>query len=804
MNTKAGKILNREPEKMIGKHIWTEFPNSIGQHFYIAYTEAQEDQKHIYTEEYYPFYDRWFETDIYPSPNGMSIIFRDITKKKKAEQSIKDSEEKYRTLVEQASDAIFIADKKGRFLTINKSGEKMSQYSKSELLGMTVYDLAISDDVEKNPFHFKELSEGKTVVTERPMMRKDGTVITVEVNAKILSDDRMLVFVRDITYRKKAEEEFRQANHRFEMISRTTNDAVWEWNLETGQLWSNETHQHLYGLTMADPVPSHDMWAARIHPDDRQFILKKQEVTLASKENIFITEYRFRTEEKGYRNLYDRCYIMRNKEGKAIGLMGSIMDITERKTAEDALRISEEKYRQIVETAQEGIWMIDAVSYTSFVNERMAEMIGYTRDEMQGKHLFYFMDEEGRQISERNVERRKQGIAEDHEFKLKTKDGKDVWTIMSTNPVIKNGEYMGALAMVTDITEHKKAENQVLKEKELSDSIINSLPGIFYLFDANRTFLRWNKNFETVSGYTSAEIREIKPIDFFESEGRKLVQENFAKTMTQGESGFEANFVTKTGDKIPYFFTGKRVSYQGEPCLLGTGIDIAERKRAEEEVKQTSLQMRRLTAHLQTIREEERKRIGREIHDELGQQLTAIKMDVAWINKKTPDESEAIKTKLTNIIGLLDGSNLSIRKILNELRLGVLDDYGLIDALEWQGRQFTINTGIALIFSSNETVLKVEEPVATCIFRVFQEALTNITRHADAKKVVSSLNSEGELLILEIEDDGIGFNSFLPNSKQSFGILGMKERVSSVNGTFQLVSSPGKGTKISITVPLNL
>lgn len=762
MNTKAGKMTNRNPEEMIGRNIWTEFPEGIDQLFYDTYFNAKDEQLHVSAQDYYAQYDRWFELDFYPSTDGMTLFFRDITRKKKAEQAIKESEEKYRTLVEQASDGIFIANKRGRFVSVNSSGQQMSQYSMEELTGMTIYDLVLQEDLEKNPFQFEEMKKGDPVMSERPMRKKDGTVILTEINAKFLKDERMLVFVRDITNRKKAEEEFRQANHRFEMISRTTNDAVWEWNLETGQLWCNETHQQLYGLTMADPVPAHSVWAQRIHPDDRQLILQRQQETLASRKNIFITEYRFLTGENVYRNLYDRCYIIRDEEGKATGMMGSMMDITERKTAEDALRVSEEKYRQIVETAQEGIWLIDAQSHTSFVNNRIAEMLGYTREEMMGKHLFDFMDEEGKKISERNIERRKQGIAEDHEFKFVTKDGKVVWTLMSTNPVIKNGEYMGALAMVTDITEHKKIENQVLKEKELSDSIINSLPGIFYLFDADKKFLRWNKNFKKVSGYTANELKEINPGDFYDDEGRLLVQQHFVIAMHEGESAFEAEFVTKSGEKIPYYFTGKRVFYEGAPCLIGTGIDITVRKKAEEDVRQTSLQMRQLTAHLQTIREEERKRIGREIHDELGQQLTAIKMDVAWINKKTPNEAELIKTKLGNIITLLDGSNLSIRKILNELRVGVLDDYGLIDALEWQGNQFTENTGIPIFFHSNETVLKVEELVATCIFRVFQESLTNITRYAEAKRVSSFLYIEEDRLILEIEDDGKGFDPHMP------------------------------------------
>ena len=228
---------------------------------------------------------------------------------------------------------------------------------------------------------------------------------------------------------------------------------------------------------------------------------------------------------------------------------------------------------------------------------------------------------------------------------------------------------------------------------------------------------------------------------------------------------------------------------------------IIARKKIEEEIKQNAEQLRQLTAYLQTIREEERKRIGREIHDELGQQLTAVKMDVAWIDKKTPEESAVIKTKLKNIITLLDGSNISIRKILSELRLGVLDDHGLVDALEWQGGQFISNTGIPLSFKSSASNLKVEEVIATCIFRAFQEALTNITKYAKAKKVISSLNCKDDMIILEVEDNGKGFDTTLLNSKQSFGILGMKERVASLNGKFELTSSPGKGVKLIVSLP---
>jgi len=233
----------------------------------------------------------------------------------------------------------------------------------------------------------------------------------------------------------------------------------------------------------------------------------------------------------------------------------------------------------------------------------------------------------------------------------------------------------------------------------------------------------------------------------------------------------------------------------------GVAIDIEDSKRAKETLNKSYEEIRRLTRHLQKVREEERTSIAREIHDELGQQLTGIKMDVAWIDKKTPPEETDIKSKLKNIISLLDGSNRSVRKILNELRTGILDDDGLLEALEFQSRQFTERTGIPVEFTTTETAIKLPEEIATCIFRVYQESLTNIIRYAEANKVLTSLKLADNLIIVTIRDDGKGFNTLAVENDTSFGILGMKERIAAVHGTFELVSAAGKGTSIIISIP---
>lgn len=293
----------------------------------------------------------------------------------------------------------------------------------------------------------------------------------------------------------------------------------------------------------------------------------------------------------------------------------------------------------------------------------------------------------------------------------------------------------------------------------------------------------------------------MKPLDFFDDDEKKLLQRTISKVFTKGMADVEANFLTKMKTKIPYYFNGWRVIFQGVPCLIGVGIDILEKREAEQMLKKSYLDIRRLASHLTQVREEERKRIGREVHDELGQQLTAIKMDVAWIAKKTTDTTPAVRNKLKNINTLLDGSNQSVRRILRELSPGVIDNHGLLEALEMQNRQFTQTTAIPVEFSVSEKTIELAQEIANCIFRVYQESFTNIMKYAGASKVVSSLHLANGTIEVSVEDNGKGFDVEAIQTKRSFGILGMKERVLSQNGTFELTSTKNKGTKIIITLP---
>jgi signal transduction histidine kinase len=234
------------------------------------------------------------------------------------------------------------------------------------------------------------------------------------------------------------------------------------------------------------------------------------------------------------------------------------------------------------------------------------------------------------------------------------------------------------------------------------------------------------------------------------------------------------------------------------------------RKNLEQKVVETqdmNEQLRKLSAHLQNIREEERMHIAREMHDELGQFLTGLKMDIAWLNKRITNSNgqeqyAANKEKLAEMTTLVDEAVVFVRRLAAELRPSILDDLGLVAALEWHSREFTRRFNIEVDIQSHVKDLKTSELVATGLFRMFQESLTNVARHAEAKKVIAVLQILDGHIQLSVTDDGKGFDMDGSGKRKTLGLLGMKERAFMIGGKLEIISQPGRGTTVLINVPL--
>jgi signal transduction histidine kinase len=231
-------------------------------------------------------------------------------------------------------------------------------------------------------------------------------------------------------------------------------------------------------------------------------------------------------------------------------------------------------------------------------------------------------------------------------------------------------------------------------------------------------------------------------------------------------------------------------------------VEIAERKRAEEQFTETLEQLRALTARIQRVREEERASIAREIHDELGQACTAIKMDLALIGRKITGRQTQLRAKIESSMRLVDDMIVTLRRIASDLRPRTLDDLGLAAALEWQGQEFEKRTGIHCRVALPPEPLNLDSERAIAIFRIFQESLTNVARHAQATSVEAHLEMEGDELIFSVHDNGKGFDAQQAKARKSLGLVGMQERAHLLNGEVSIQGTPGSGTTLILRIPV--
>jgi signal transduction histidine kinase len=289
--------------------------------------------------------------------------------------------------------------------------------------------------------------------------------------------------------------------------------------------------------------------------------------------------------------------------------------------------------------------------------------------------------------------------------------------------------------------------------------------------------------------------------DFYDDEMKMIVEKTMKQGIKKNIGGFETNVNRKDGTKVPFLFISKPIIYEGKNCVIGIGMDVSKQKKIEEELIKSYTQIRQLTEHLQIVREEERAYLAREVHDVLGQQLTVLKMDMAWLKSKLASKDTEFKERMTGMDDMMDETIKTVRQISSDLRSGVLDNFGFAAAIEWQSMEFRKKTGIIVNFFDETDGLKIPQKHSMGLFRIFQECLTNIARHAMATKVDISLRRSGGELLLQIKDNGKGFNTKKVMEKKTLGLIGMQERTKIIHGNINIHSKPGNGTTIDLSIP---
>lgn len=808
VNKRAGELTNRDPESFIGKNIWDEFGHNISPAFRKAIYQAMNDQVYVNFEEYSGPYDRWFEDHLYPSPDGVSIFYRDISERKRAEEAIRKSEERYRALIEQASDAIMITDNKGNFLDVNTSFCNQFGYTKEELMGLNVSKVIEAAQLRSDPVRFDLLMAGQTISRERRMIRKDGTLVEVEANIKMLPDGRMLAIARDITERKRISEEK-------ERVRYLLNERIKELTTlyRAGQILQEE-NKSVQAILQEIVLIIPGGWqyaettAAKISLGNLEFATpnfkngpqrqRAEFVTIDEVTGVIEVVY---LEERPPES--EGPFLM--EERNLINMLGEMlrMYFTRKRAAE--LILKEKNLSDSIINSLPGIFYLRSLVDGKCLrwNENFEKATGASKEEIANSGLYDYISVEDVPKAKEAVERAvREGIVA---VELKTLSQFNNVTYYITGIPINYQNQSCLMGTGIDISSLKRAEAELrISEQKYKLLFENNPLPIIVFSKKDFIVLEINASAITHYGYTRDEFLQMNVKDLRPPEDLLKFEEKFKETIATGGYLGIWRHVKKTGEMIDVEVSGHEIIYRDTPARLVLCNDVTEKLKAEENLKRSYEEIRQLASNIEKIREQEKIKIAREIHDELGQQLTGLKMDISWLSKKLKPDEKILQDKVREVMQLLDETVKSVRRIASELRPGMLDDLGLVAAMEWQSEEFEKRSGIKVEFAHSLANDNLPPNLSTGLFRIYQESLTNVARHAQAHNVTSSLYQIDGEVVLQISDDGKGFDAREMATKRTLGLLGMKERTMMMGGKYEIISNPGNGTTVVVSVPVTV
>ncbi len=500
--------------------------------------------------------------------------------------------------------------------------------------------------------------------------------------------------------------------------------------------------------------------------------------------------------------------------------------LSDQKTVE-----SEKRLRDITSSLGEGIYVMDKQGDITFMNPEAERLLGWTITELSGKNvhdIVHFRKADGSPLSLAEccilkvIDSGIPYISRDEVFVRK--DGTVFPIAVISSPIMEKGNIVAAVAAFRDITEGNKLEAALRQSEErFRLAMLGATDG---LWDRNLQTdeIYYSPRWKSMLGYADEELenhidtwkRLLHPDD--KESTLSLVRDFIEGRADKYEVEFRLRH--KDGRYIDILSRGSLIRSAGGKALrlIGTHVDLTELKKAEKEIRdlnrelekrviertselnKSNEQLRNLAAHLQSVREEERTKIAREIHDELGQALSAQKMELSWFREKYGDHTP-IFDKAGAMLEALNATIRSVRRICTALRPSILDDFGLIEAMKWQANEFQARTRIECVVDSVPEEFEVDKDRSTALFRIFQEALTNVLKHARATKVTAILTKGADNITLEVIDNGRGITDEQLSKPQSFGLMGMRERVYPRGGKVEINGYTNRGTSVKVSIP---
>lgn len=787
-----------------------------------------------------------------------------------------DRTDKYFTLFEQASDGVHTYDFEGNFLDVNTRLCEMLGYTREELLGLNVKDLIPPEDLNNAPLQFEQLLTGQTLISERQILRKDGTLLPVEISGKMLTANVLQAIVRDITERKATEKLLDAQKQSLEMV--VSGAPLSEVLVYLTTVVEEQAEgKAIAAILLLDEKGRLHNGAAPSLPDAYIAAIDgiKAEATVgtcaaaAALGTIIITanidlDPNWRTIKHlplklGLKAAWSRPIMSR--DGRVLGTFGTyfrecrgpnareqqVVEILartaalaiERKRSEEALRESEEWLRAIFEASRDGI-LVEDDERIVYVNKSYADLFGYEAAELLGQHISTVISAADSTRLLAYGRCRAQGAAAEsvYEFKGKHKDGRllEVEASVSTS-VIAGRAYITSI--VRDIAERKLAQEQLRNSETRYRLLFDNNPLPVWVYDLETlAFLAVNDAAVRHYGYSREEFLQLTLKDIRPPEDIPLLLEN----LSLPEAGLHLSKIwwrhrKKDGTIIHVEITCHSFVFEGRPAEIVLADDVTDRKRTEDALRDAhddlerrvsertaelvesnqSLQTeiserkraqeahRQLLGQLVTAQEDERRRLSRELHDQMGQHLAAIMLLLDSLKRSAYFETS--NTTLPQLEEVARQLSDEVDSLAWELRPTTLDDIGLSAALDKYVRQWSERSQVAVDLQSaglNGTRLPAE--IETAVYRIIQESLTNVLKHSGASSVGLILEHRNSHVSAIIEDNGSGFDpealQNIPAAERRMGLLGMQERAALVGGSLHIESARGVGTTVYLRIPL--
>ncbi len=717
----------------------------------------------------------------------------DITERKRVEHALRESEERYRDLVENSRELICTHDLDGLVLSANRAAAEALGYDLVDFVGkksvrdilapevrhqFEEYMVRVRRDGETSGIMVVQTSSG-----ERRLWEFYNSLRTEGVSAPIVRG-----IARDITERKRAEESLKlfrnlldQSGDAIEVIDPVTLTFI-DCN-ESAYRSLGYSREEFLSLTVFDIDPLADQ-------------------SIIARSNKEIEEAGFTTFESIHRRK-DGITFPVEVNVKLVRLarvyrLAVVRDITGRKRAEKALRESEERYRELFENAKDAIYVHDLSGRYTSVNRAAEKLSGYSRAEIIGKHYSNFMAPSHLKHARTNLVKKLDEVPEtNYEIDLITKDRRRVPVEVSSRLIYENGVPVGVQGTARDITERQLAEEARAQLALIVESSHDAIIGK----TLDGTIVSWNSGAAKVYGYLAEEVIG-RSVNLLIPPERRDELPRIMEILRRGESikNYETTRRTKGGNVIDVSLTISpiRDSLQNLVGAATIARDITSSKQAEKGLKTFS---RRLIE----AQEAERQSIARELHDEIGQVLTAVRINLQSIQRSgAADQSNP---RFDESIAVVDEALGRVRDLSIELRPSLLDDLGLSAALRWYVDRYAQRTGIiAEVLNDFEEDSRLPRELETACFRIAQEALTNVARHAQAGSVSVQLERSWDRMLLTVMDDGVGFDldSMRKNAlaASALGLRGMEERALAVGGHIEIDSGSGRGTRVRASFPL--